>query len=271
MALLQRHLSSFKASSCGQHHQPRGPAAVRPSLRLPKSTRCQAAPDYEFDPDNASILVAGGGGVALNVTRRLKNMGSWVWQLQRTDVRRKEIEGMMAIVAKGDALKPEELQKVMDGIEEVDAVVCSLGGSTKDPQVDSQGNINMIQAAMKKGVKKFVFVTSLGCGSSKDSISEQVYKVLEPVLLEKNKAEEVLMAQDKMAFVIIRPGGLTNDPASGNGVLTESTTTAGSISRDDVAALVVKALLSKKADGKVLAAVDKTKLFGTPSFEVLQL
>jgi len=27
--------------------------------------------------------------VALNVTRRLKNMGSWVWQLQRTDVRRK--------------------------------------------------------------------------------------------------------------------------------------------------------------------------------------
>lgn len=79
----------------------------------------------------------------------------------------------------------------------------------------------------------------------------QVYKVLEPVLVEKNKAEEVLMAQDKMAFVIVRPGGLTDDPASGNGVLTESTSVAGSIARDDVAALVVKALLSKKADGKV--------------------
>ena len=36
----------------------------------------------------------------------------------------------------------------------------------------------MIQAAMKKGVKKFVFVTSLGCGSSKDSISEQVCNVV---------------------------------------------------------------------------------------------
>ncbi len=47
------------------------------------------AADYHLDPDNASILVAGGGGVALHVTRRLKNMGSWVWQLQRTDVRRK--------------------------------------------------------------------------------------------------------------------------------------------------------------------------------------
>ncbi len=41
-----------------------------------------------LDPDNASILVAGGGGVALSVTRRLKDMGSWVWMLQRSDSRR---------------------------------------------------------------------------------------------------------------------------------------------------------------------------------------
>ena len=58
--------------------------------------------------------MCGGGGVALHTTRRLKNMGSWVWQLQRTDVRRPEIEKMMAIVAKGDAMSKEDLQKVFD-------------------------------------------------------------------------------------------------------------------------------------------------------------
>jgi hypothetical protein len=52
--------------------------------------------------------------VALSVTRKLKNMGSWVWQLQRTDVRRKEIESMMAIVAKGDALNKADVQKTFD-------------------------------------------------------------------------------------------------------------------------------------------------------------
>lgn len=50
--------------------------------------RAQLVRAEALDPDNASILVAGGGGVALSVTRRLKDMGSWVWMLQRSDSRR---------------------------------------------------------------------------------------------------------------------------------------------------------------------------------------
>lgn len=167
--------------------------------RLPRLRRLRVnagAVQYDLDPDNASILVCGGGGVALHVTRKLKNMGSWVWQLQRTDVRRQEIEKMMAIVAKGDALSKEDVQRVFDselqqrwslgcscksllcalhatsksarmcsaaqcmrgvvtshagpdmyldpaqmtasGIEEVDAVVSTIGGTTANPQADSQ-------------------------------------------------------------------------------------------------------------------------------------
>ena len=43
-------------------------------------------------------------------------------------------------------------------IEEVDAVVSTIGGSVADPSADSAGNINIIEAAVKKGVKKFVLV-----------------------------------------------------------------------------------------------------------------
>ena len=55
-----------------------------------------------------------------------------------------------------------------------------------------QGNINLIEAAAKKAVKKFVLVTSIGTGDSKDAPPTQVYDVLKPVLLEKEKAEEAL-------------------------------------------------------------------------------
>ncbi|MEW5301024.1 MAG: hypothetical protein WDW36_003908 [Sanguina aurantia] len=208
-----------------------------------------------LDPDNASILVAGGGGVALQVTRKLKDMGSWVWLMQRTDVRKAEIEKMMAIVPRGDALVPADLQKVFDGIEEVDA-----------------GNINLIEAALKKGVKKFVLVTSIGCGSTKDACGEQVYNVLKPVLVEKDRAEAVLMAaKDKMTFVIIRPGGLSNDPATGKAVLTEDNTVCGSIARADVATLVCQAVFSTKSDNKILSALDNTKIYGPKQAEELKM
>ena len=53
----------------------------------------------QLDPDNASILVAGGGGVALAVTRKLKDMGSWVWMLQRSETRRCKLSLVMPVLA----------------------------------------------------------------------------------------------------------------------------------------------------------------------------
>lgn len=65
---------------------------------------------------------------------------------------------------------------------------------------------------------------------------------------------------DKMAYTIIRPGGLQSEPATGNGVLTADAGACGAITREDTAALVVKALFSSKTDNKVLSAVDKNKV-----------
>ena len=42
-------------------------------------------------------------------------------------------------------------------------VVCFIGGT---PQLNSQGNINVIDAANAAGVRRFVLTTSIGCGDS---------------------------------------------------------------------------------------------------------
>lgn len=63
---------------------------------LPRRRASVCTPRAALDPDNANILVCGGGGVALQVTRKLKDMGSWVWAMQRSDARRCELRCLLA-------------------------------------------------------------------------------------------------------------------------------------------------------------------------------
>ena len=92
----------------------------------------------------------------------------------------------------GDALDKAAVEKAIKG-KELDAVISTIGGTPADPKADSEGNINLIEAAEAAGVKRFILVTSIGTGSSKDAPPPQVYDVLKPVLLEKEKAENRLM------------------------------------------------------------------------------
>ena len=51
----------------------------------------------------------------MHTTRKLKDMGAWVWMLQRTENNRPEIEKMMAFLVKGDAMEPDTVKKAIDG------------------------------------------------------------------------------------------------------------------------------------------------------------
>merc|ERR1712100_228233 len=213
----------------------------------------------DLEPDNISVLVAGGSGVAMDVFRQLTAAGTWVTVLQRHEDNRKEIESVGGFLVKGDVFDPKALKLV----EEYDAVVSTVGGTPADPKADSEGNIALIDACVAKGIKKFVLVTSIGTGDSKSAPPQNVYDALEPVLIEKEKAEEHLknIAKEKgIDFVIVRPGGLKSEPRTNTAVLTENTNVCGAIHREDVAALTMMCVLKDKANGKVLSAVDKAQL-----------
>eukprot|EP00217_Crustomastix_stigmatica_P003850 CAMPEP_0183790160 /NCGR_PEP_ID=MMETSP0803_2-20130417/834_1 /TAXON_ID=195967 /ORGANISM="Crustomastix stigmata, Strain CCMP3273" /LENGTH=272 /DNA_ID=CAMNT_0026034351 /DNA_START=48 /DNA_END=866 /DNA_ORIENTATION=+ len=262
------------AGRCGLRGKALGGGPRGSVRRAARPGAAAGAARCDMDPDNCNVLIAGGGGVAMDVARQLTAKGVWCTVMQRSEARRSELEPLGAVLLKGDALEDGDVSKVFDFMDECDAVVSTIGGTPADPRADSEGNIKLIEAAQKKGARKFVLVTSIGTGDSASAPPPQVYDVLKPVLEEKAKAEERLKEVAKesgMDFVIVRPGGLKSEPKTGTAVLTEDTTVCGAIHREDVAALVCDVLLSDKANGKVLSAVDEAQLFDQPDFAKFEL
>jgi len=218
------------------------------------------------------IFLAGASrGVGREIAHCLTQQQLKVKALLRTDAARTELEAMGIKVVLGDALKLEDIEKAMLGDEPVPTVISTIGGLPKDgARADYLGNKNLIDAAVKAGVQKFILVSSIGSGNSAVALPPQALETLGPVLAEKEKAEQHLIASG-LTYTIIRPGGLKSEPATGNGVLTEDPRIAGTIHRADVAQLVCRCLNSDRANNKILSAVDRQMIYGQPEFEELSL
>lgn len=210
--------------------------------------------------DYSKVFVAGGtkGVGRLLIDKLLENDGvDEVVALARSDEAVAELSAIDGVtVIQGDAMHYKTVEGAMDGCK---AAVTTLGGSTDDEgkRVDYEGNNNVIEAAGILGVTRLILVSSIGCGSSKEAAPPAVFEVLKDVLAAKERAENILQRYyTNMNWTIIRPGGLKTEPMTGSAILTEDNLAIGSIHREDVAALAVKALFSPKTERKVLSAFD---------------
>ncbi len=237
-------------------------AAFAPSrTNIGTSTRISQSTDESSTCLNAKykkVFVAGGSrGVGRAVIDKLIASGSEVVALVRSDEAVAELSAIDGVsTVQGDALDYKTVEGAIDGC---DAAITTLGGTTDGDaeRVDYKGNNHVIEAAGILGCVRVILVTSVGCGDSKDAPPPSVYEVLKEVLLLKTKAENVLIKYyTNMNWTIIRPGGLKSEPMTGTAILTEDKKAIGTIHREDVADLVVKALDAPNTERKVLSAVD---------------
>ena len=145
-----------------------------------------------------TVLVVGAtGDLGGRVVRELLARGKRVRALVRPASDAAQLEKQGVEIARGDMLDPASLDPAMMG---VDAVVTTAIGYSHRKKGDSlktdfEGNGNLVAAAKRTAVPRFVLTSILKCDLARDV----------PHFWAKKEAEDYLEAQ-RVPFVALRPG-----------------------------------------------------------------
>jgi putative NADH-flavin reductase len=147
-------------------------------------------------------------------------------------------------VVQGNVLDDAPVRETLQG---AGAAVISLGNTADNPDyVVSDGTAVILRAMREGGVPRVVVVTSMGVGDSLKQVSLPFRMLMQTVLkkpMEDKERQEKLVMDSGLEWIIVRPGGLTDAPATGRyDAGLDPSIGAGQVSRADVAAFVLQQL-----------------------------
>ena len=191
------------------------------------------------------VVIAGGHGkIALLLERLLAGRGDQAVGLIRNPAHAADVQkaGAEAAVCDLEAASADDVAALLSGAA---AVVFAAGagagsGAPRKDSVDRGASVLMAHAAELAGVRRFVQISSMGAGQPPRPGTGEVWAAY---ITAKTAAEDDLRARD-LDWTILRPGSLTDAPATGRIRLAAPPVPAGAISRADVAA-VIAALLDE--------------------------
>ena len=196
------------------------------------------------------VLVAGAHGkTARRLVRMLVDDGHEVRGLVRKEEQMPDVEADGAEPVLVDLEEEEVEGGVGEAVEGCDAIVFAAGagpgsGAARKETMDYGGAAKLIEAAQKRGVRRYLMLSSMGAGNP-----EGGSEAMQPYLFAKARADERLIKSD-LQYTIIRPGGLTNEEGTGRIEAAQSLGRRGQISRDDVARTFADALEMRNTYGK---------------------
>jgi uncharacterized protein YbjT (DUF2867 family) len=160
--------------------------------------------------------------------------------------------GGKGVVLDIEAASPDMLATAIDGC---DCVVFTAGagagsGVARKRTVDYEGSVKSADAAQRAGIRRFIQVSAWGVDGDVATDADETWAAY---VRAKRDADSELRARD-LDWTILRPGALTDDPGTGL-VTVGDAVPRGSISREDVARLIVAALDNPGSAGHTWEAV----------------
>jgi len=210
------------------------------------------------------VLIFGGTrGTGFETARLLRERSKPVTVLVRIGSDASALEALGATVVRGNALDGKDVDAAFAS-GQFTAAVNTLGGKRGElPRPDIEGTKQITAGAKRAGVMRNIMVTAIGAGDSQAAVAPKVLEVLGEVLNMKTEAENILQ-ESGLDYTILRPGGMTNDPASGTAIKTDDHNRMGVINRADLAALVVDCLSDDATIAKIYHTVDPEITWDAP-------
>ncbi|TFC98929.1 NAD-dependent epimerase/dehydratase family protein [Cryobacterium sinapicolor] len=210
------------------------------------------------------IVIAGGHGkIARQLTRELAKGGHEVVGLIRTEDQRADLvaDGAVPAVIDLEQAPSAEVARLLAGADvAVFAAGAGAGGSEERRQaVDFGGSVRLADAAEAAGVARFIQISSTGTEKVRDGQTPaDVPADFLGYLQAKLAAEEDLITRP-LAWTIVRPGGLVDEPATGLVRLNPAgpglAEDRATVPRGDVAAVLAALIETGAAPRRVLHLV----------------
>jgi uncharacterized protein YbjT (DUF2867 family) len=194
-------------------------------------------------------IVGGHGKIARLLIPDLISQGHEVVALARRDEQLDYLATLGAIPQRLDIEKASE-DDFAAAFGRSDAVVFAAGGGAdgdieRKRTVDLEGALKSIAGAHLSGAHRFMQISAMGVDAP---IPDDTGEVWRAYVEAKRDADAALRASD-LAWTIIRPGGLTDDEATGRVTLGD-TVDRSTVSRADVAAVIAATLRMPESIGK---------------------
>ncbi|KAK9819986.1 hypothetical protein WJX72_004808 [[Myrmecia] bisecta] len=224
-----------------------------------------------------TVFVAGASGATgKRVVKELRNQGlkvrAGVRDIAKAEAAGLALDSQVKLVEADVTKSPESLAAA---IGDAQAVICAIGYSGRDPKgyeaVDYQGTVNLVDAAKRCKVRKFVLMTSLltnGAAVGQGLNPAYVFLNLFGGVLSKKLQAELYLRDAGLDYTIVRPGGLSNKPPEEVGnlvvgpedtIFARSSDPGKDVSRDQVAQVLVQAVLQPAARNRVVEIVASKK------------